>query len=451
LEEVGFDPVVLGFAVLETVATAVVFGSVPALRFGHIAPVSALRQQSRTTGSRAQGRLRSGLAAVQLALALTLLTGAGVLLASFYRLQQVDLGFHVDDVVTFEVNLPSARYDATRRSAFHDELARRLQTIPGVNAAGAISFLPASGPYHGWNTSILSGPKAGTQVTRRDGFNIQQRTVNGDFFRALRIPVRAGRTFDARDHTDAPARAVVSANFARAAFPGMSPAAVVGQRIAAGGRPPLEIIGVVGDVALDVYGTPSLVVYHPHSQFASDRNWTLAQVVATQLAPERILAEVRAAVAASDPELSIHRPVPLTEVLGRGTRRERFALVLLATFAGVCLLLAAVGLYGVVAYAVRQRTREIGVRIALGATGSQIRLMVVRLASIPLGAGLVTGAVSALLLGRWLRSLTFGISPSDPRVVLIAAALLTTTALVAAWLPARRAARIEPRIAIQEG
>jgi ABC-type antimicrobial peptide transport system permease subunit len=115
------------------------------------------------------------------------------------------------------------------------------------------------------------------------------------------------------------------------------------------------------------------------------------------------------------------------------------------------LLLAAVGLYGVVAYAVRQRTREIGVRIALGATGSQIRLMVVRLASIPLGAGLVTGAVSALLLGRWLRSLTFGISPSDPRVVLIAAALLTTTALVAAWLPARRAARIEPRIAIQEG
>jgi hypothetical protein len=118
------------------------------------------------------------LAAAQLALALTLLTGAGVLLASFYRLQHVDLGFHVDDVLTFEVNLPSARYDAARRAAFHEELARRLRTIPGVTAAGAISFLPATGNLHGWNTSILSGPKAGTQVTKRDGFNIQQRTVS---------------------------------------------------------------------------------------------------------------------------------------------------------------------------------------------------------------------------------------------------------------------------------
>lgn len=227
--------------------------------------------------------------------------------------------------------------------------------------------------------------------------------------------------------------------------------AVVGQRVTAGGRPPLEIIGVVGDVVLDVYGTPSLVVYHPHSQFADDRNWTLSQVVATELPPQRILAEVRAVVAGSDPELAVHQAVPLTDVLGRGTRRERFALVLLATFAGVCLLLAAVGLYGVLAYAVRQRTREIGIRIALGATGAQIRLTILRVASVPLAAGLGAGAFGALLLGRWLTSLTFGISPSDPRIIVVAAAVLTVTGLLATWLPARRAARIEPRIAIQEG
>jgi putative ABC transport system permease protein len=449
LKEVGFDPLVLGFATLVTIGTAIVFGSVPALRFGHTAPVSALRQQSRTTGSRAQGRLRNGLAAVQLALALTLLTGAGVLLASFHRLQQVDLGFQVDDVLSFEVNLPSARYDAARRATFHEELAQRLRTIPGVVAAGGISFLPATGSYHGWNTSILSGPKAGTQVTRRDGFNIQQRTVSGEFFAALQIPLLEGRTFDARDHAGAPARAVVSANFARTAFAGMPFDAVVGQSIAAGGRPPLEIIGVVGDVVLDVYGTPSLVVYHPHAQFASDRNWTLAQVVTTQLPPERVLTEVRAVVEASDPELTVHRAVALPEVLGRGTRRERFALVLLSTFAGVCLLLATVGLYGVLAYAVRQRRQEIGIRIALGATSAQIRLTILRLASLPLGAGLVAGALGALLLGRWLTSLAFGISPSDPRIIVAAAAVLLATGLVAALLPAGRAARIEPRIAIQ--
>ena len=151
------------------------------------------------TGTRGQGRLRNGLAAAQLALALTLLVGAGVLLASFHRLQQVTLGFRVEGVLTFDVNLPTIRYDAERRAAFQEELARRLRTIPGVTAAGGISFLPATGSYHGWNTSILSGPRAGTSVARKDGFNIQQRVVSGDTFAALDIPVLAGRTFDARD------------------------------------------------------------------------------------------------------------------------------------------------------------------------------------------------------------------------------------------------------------
>ncbi len=255
LDDVGFDPVVLAFAALVTVVTAIAFSVAPVLRFAHISPVSVLRQQSRSaTGTRGQGRVRSGLAAAQLALALTLVIGAGVLLASFHRLQQVNLGFRSDGALTFEINLPSARYDADRRAAFQEELASRLRTVTGVIATGAISFLPATGSYHGWNTSIISGPRAGTSVTQRDGFNIQQRTVSGDVFAALEIPVLAGRTFDARDDGRAPSRVVVSANFARTAFPGMAFDAVIGQRIAAGGRRSLEIIGVVGDVALDVYG-----------------------------------------------------------------------------------------------------------------------------------------------------------------------------------------------------
>jgi len=449
LGEVAFDPVVLGISALVTVMTAIAFGIFPAARSANIPAVSALRQ-SRATGSRAQGHLRSGLAAAQLALALTLLTGAGVLLVSMYRLQRVDFGFHADHVLTFEVNLPSVRYDAMRRAAFQEELSRRLRNIPGVVAAGGISFLPASGSFHGWNTSVLSGPRAGTQIARRDGFNIQQRTVSGDVFTALGIPSLAGRTFDARDDRGAPSRVVVSANFARAAFPGMPFDAVVGQRVSAGGRPPLEIIGVVADVALDVYGTPSLVVYHPHLQFASDRNWALSQVVATEIPPQRILSEVRAVVAGLDPELAVHRPAPMAEVLGRGTQREQFLFVLMAAFAGMCLLLAAVGLYGLLAYAVRQRTREFGVRIALGATTAQVRLAVFRLAGVPLGIGLTAGTLGAFLLGRWLTSLAFGISPSDPRIIVAAAGVLSITGLIAAWLPARRASRVEPRVAIQE-
>ena len=416
LDEVGFNHVVLGFALVVTVVTAIAFGVAPALRFSHIPPIEALRQHSRsTTATRGQGRLRSGLAAAQLALALTLLFGAGVLLASFYRLQQVHLGFRVERVLTFDVDLPTVRYDGERRAAFQEELARRLRAIPGITAAGGISFLPATGSYHGWNTAILSGPRAGTSVARRDGFNIQQRTISGDIFAALDVPVLAGRTFDAQDGAGAPLRAVVSASFARVAFPGMPFSAVVGQRIAAGGRR-LEIVGVVGDVTLDVYGAPALVVYHAHRQFSANRNWALTQVVATELPPARIFPNVRTEVAAMDPELVVHRAVPMSDVVGRGTRRERFALVLMSAFAGVSLLLAALGLYGVLAYAVRHRTQEIGIRMALGATAAQVRLTVVRQAGVVLGAGLLAGTCGALLFGRWLTSLAFenqSVGPSN--------------------------------------
>ena len=450
-DEIGFDPVVLGFAALVTLVTAVASGVAPALRFARIAPVDALRQQSRSaTGTRSLRRLRNGLAAAQLALTLTLLVGAGVLLGTVHQLQQVDFGFRVEGALTFEVNLPAIRYDAGRRAAFQEELASRLLSIPEVTATGGISFLPATGSHHGWNTNIRSGPSAGTSVRRADGFNMQQRTVSGDIFTALAIPVLAGRTFDARDHASAPLRAVVSANFARAAFPGMPFDGVVGQRIAAGGRE-LEIIGIVGDVTLDVYGAPSVVVYHAHRQFAADRNWALSHVVATGLPLKRILADVRAAVASVDPELAVHRAVPMTDVVGRGIKRERFALVLMAAFATVALLLATVGLYGVLAYAVRQRTREIGIRIALGATATRIHLTVLRQAAIVLGAGLLVGTVGARVLGRWLAGLAFGITPSDPRIFLAAIALLTVTGLLAAWLPARRASRVGPGIAIQQG
>ncbi|MGH7574694.1 MAG: ADOP family duplicated permease [Longimicrobiales bacterium] len=451
LDEVGFDPVVLGFAVLVTLTTAIAFGVAPAVRFARIDPNRTLGQQSRSaTGARGLGRLRGGLAAAQLALALTLLAGAGVLIASFYRLGQVNLGFRVERVLTFDLNLPDARYDGERRAAFQEELARRVRAIRGAEAAGGTSRLPGAGSVHLWGTRIESGPLAGTWLSSPGP---QARTVSGAFFEALEIPLLAGRTFEAQDDARAPARAVVSASVARRAFPGVPFEEVVGQRIAPLGRE-REIIGVVGDVTLDPHGTlagrPAWFVYFAHRQFADNRNWALAQVVATELPPERILPAVRAEVAALDPELVVHNVAPMTEVVGRGVSRERFALVLMGAFAAVALTLAALGLYGVLAYMVRLRTQEIGIRIALGATAAHVRVLVLRQAATVVGIGLVAGIGGALVLGRWLSSLVFEISPSDPRILVATALLLTITAFLSAWLPVRRASQVDPRIAMQE-
>ena len=369
---------------------------------------------------------------------------------SFYQLTKVDLGFRVDRVLTFDVSLPSVRYDAARRAIFQEDLARRLAAIPGATGAGGTSRLPATGPFHPWPLYIDTGPLAGTKVPQPQ--DPQHRTVSGEFFKALSIPVLAGRTFDDRDDASAPMRAVVSANLARIAFPGLPLESVVGQRIAVLGRKNTrEIIGVVGDVMIDVYGKPTAAVYSAHRQYASNRNWALTQVVATDDPPERILPAVRAVVAAIDPDLVVYRAAEMAEVVGRGASRERFALILMGAFAGVSLTLAAIGLYGVLAYTVRQRTPEIGIRMALGATAADVRALVLRQAAIVVGSGLVVGVVGALVLGRWLSSLLFQVSPWDPRILAVTAVLLLITGAVAAWLPARRASRVAPGMAMQQG
>jgi ABC-type antimicrobial peptide transport system permease subunit len=279
----------------------------------------------------------------------------------------------------------------------------------------------------------------------------EHRTVSGAFFKALAIPVLAGRTFDDRDDMSAPMRVVVSANLARIAFPGLPFENVVGQRIRVlNNKGSREIIGVVGDVTIDVYGKPTAAIYSAHRQFAGNRNWALTQVVATDVPPESILPAVRAVVAGMDRELAVHRTAAMSDVVGRGASRERFALVLIGTFAFVSLTLAAIGLYGVLAYGVRQRTAEIGIRMALGATPGEVRALVLRQAALVIGVGVVGGLGGAFLLGRWLSSLVFQISPWDARILAGTTLLLAITALSSAWLPARRAALVDPRTAIQE-
>jgi predicted permease len=382
---------------------------------------------------------------LQVALALMLVASAGVLILSFHRVQQVDLGFRPEGVLTFATHLPGARYDATQRAAFQEELARRLETIPGVAAAGGTSWLPVNGSYHNWGTRLVSGPHAGED----SWIGAEQRIVSGRFFEAIGIPVLAGRVFDERDDAGAPQRAVISESIAREAFDDRPLVDVIGQRIAPLGEE-REIIGVVGDVALDARGTPAPIIYQAHLQYADDRNWALAQVVATDRDPKRILSAVRAELSAIDPDVVFYRPMPLTDVVGRGVSRDRFALVLMGAFAAMALILAALGLYGVLSYAVRHRTQEIGIRIALGASRSRVGAMVLKQALVVLAIGVPAGILGALALGRWLASLVFQTSPWEPRVLGATVLVLTSVAIVSAWLPARRASRVEPRTAFQE-
>jgi predicted permease len=416
-------------------------------------PGRALGERSRSaTAARGHARLRSVLVAAQLALALALLSAAGVLMVSLHRLQGVNVGFRTERVLTFEVSLPEARYDGKRRAAFHEELARRLEGIPGVTQAGGTSHLPAIGTRHAWPVRVDSGPLAGTVPKIHTGGTDQQaenRVVSGNVFAALGIPALAGRTFDARDDAGAPSRAVVSADFARQAFPGLALDDVVGQQITIFSQRS-SIIGVVGDVALDAHGAPGATVYRAHSQNADWMNWGLKQVVATELPSERMLKAVRAEVAVLDPELVVYRAAPMLDVVRRGSSRERFAAVLMASFASASLLLAALGLYGVLAHTVRERTREIGIRMALGATAARVRGLVLRQAAGVVAIGLIAGVGGALAIGQGLSSLVFETNPHDPWILLATALALAFVALASAWLPAWRASRVEPRIAMQE-
>jgi predicted permease len=450
LDTVEFDSGVLMVAAVVTMVTALACAVMPALRVAGSDPSRPLQQHSRSApGTHWHGRLRNGLAVGQLALALSLLAGAGVLSVTFYRLAKVDLGFRVDGVLTFDLSLPAARYDAERRATFYEELSRQLAAIPGVTAAGGTSRLPSAGSINTWPILIETGPLAGTPV--RTPELREHRTVSGAFFKVFGIPLLAGRTFDDRDGASAPMRAIVSANLARTAFPGLPFESVVGQRITIlTKKNSREIIGVVGDAGVDVYGTRTGAVYSAHRQFAANRNWSLTQVLAADGTPERILPAIREAVARLDPELAVYRPGTMADVVGRSVSTQRFAFVLIGAFAIVSLTLAALGLYGVLAYSVRERTPEIGIRMALGATAAEVRAMVFRQAAVLLSVGIVAGSAGAVVIGRWMSSLVFEVSPSDPRVIGATALLLAATASLAAWIPARRAARVEPRIAMQE-
>ena len=336
--------------------------------------------------------------------------------------------------------MPSGRYaDPERRATFHRDFAARLATLPGVRAAGAVSRLPVTGSYHSWGVRRADQPGASFTAT-------QQRVIEGRYFDAVGIPLLRGRTFRPDDNARAPSRIVISQELARELFPSDDP---LGRSLRIGDGQ-AEIIGVVGDVSLGARATARPYVYHSHSQFSADRNWSLTQVVALDGEDPSFLNDARRELARMDPALVLHAPRMLDEVVGQGISQERFALMLVALFALLALVLAAVGIYGTLSYSVSRRSREMGIRMALGAPARTVRAMIVRDAGGLAAAGIAIGCAAALGATRFLQSLLFGVSPTEPIVFAAAAAVLSVVAMIASWMPARVATKVDPIKAVRE-
>jgi putative ABC transport system permease protein len=437
------EPNVRLFLVALAAATAalVLFGLAPALHFSAAAPGDAMREGGRGgTERKATRRARGALVAAQVAAAVVLVVGSGLLVRSFAALTRVELGVEPEGVLTFEVHLPVARYpDGAARHRLHDELQRRVAALPGVGAAGATSWLPVNGRYHTWGLSSDPG-----NLDNDDAWLATDvRMVAGSYFDALGIDVLRGEPLESLDAAG-PLVVWLSRSLALRAFGDSDP---VGRMVQVAGEP-RRVAGVVEDVRHDPRAEPFPTVYVPHAHYADNRNWALVQTVRARGDLRALEARVRDELRALDPNLVLYRPRPMDALLESSRAQDRFATALMGAFALLALCLSSVGIYGVVAGLVERKRREIGIRIALGARSRAVRAMVLRTALGLAVVGSAAGVLASWLGARALESLLFEVEPLDVSVFAAAVTLLTVLSVTAAWIPARRATRTDPARAL---
>ncbi len=445
VESIPIDAAVLVFTCALALLTGLVFGSVPMMQSLRGSLQSALREGGRSGGPDRRGSAtRRVLVVTQVALALMLLTGAGLLIRSFARLQQVDPGFDPRGVVTMNLALPEAKYTSdTARIAFFDALLPRLATIPGVQAAGATSSVPLAG---GWNRSFtVEGITVPEGETGPYG---NFRTVYPGFFAALRIPLVRGRAFTDADRAGAPRVAIVDQAMAKAYWPGKDP---IGKRIALDGTDDapnwVEVVGVVGHTrqdGIDSEGRAQL--YVPFRQMAIP---ALTLTLRGAGDPTRLVSAVRAAVREVDPEQPISRVQTMEELVNRNLGPRRFSMALLGLFAALALVLAGVGIYGVMSFDVARRSQEIGVRMALGAEASGVLRLVLSQGLRLTAVGVVIGVIGSLLLTRLINSQLYGVGSADPVTMISVVVILVSVSALASLIPARRATRVDPIVAMR--
>jgi putative ABC transport system permease protein len=447
LAEVNFDRWVFGFTLLISVVTGVVFGLAPALQASKIELTEAMKEGSRGAGAGAgRGRLRGALVVAEIAIALVVLIGAGLLLQSFRRLQQVDLGFNAGNALTASVVLPDARYPKHEQvTAFYQALLERVKALPGVEAVSAIAPLPLSG-----DTFMISFEVEGRNIPKGELPNSHFRSISLDYFSAMKIPLLAGRAFTERDNASAPGVVIVNETFANRHFPNENP---IGKHIkpgvSVGGEPFWrEIVGVVKDVkhrqSLSRDYEPEY--YVPHAQIPF--NW-MSLIMRTTNDARSLARSIQQEVRALDRDVPVYRIKTLDQYLGVAVAQPKFNALLLSLFAGLALLLTAIGLYGVVAFSVVQRAKEIGIRIALGAQTGDVLKMVLRQGLKLTTLGLAIGLAAAYALTRYMQSLLFGVKATDPSTFAAIALLLIAVALMACWIPAKRATKVDPMVALR--
>jgi predicted permease len=440
-ESIHVDGVVLGVTAAMSLLTGLLFGLLPALYATRRDLRSALNVGGRSP-VRDRGHVRAVLVLAQIALTLVLLTGAGLMLRSVRNMHGVELGFVPANVLTMTVDLPPSRYPgAAEMQALHSRVLERLTASPVAEAAGAVNWRPFGLMILSGDFTVEDGPALPS------GYWADKLAVSPDYFHAMGIRVLRGRVFTAADRAGAPGVVIVSRSVADRFWPGGDP---LGRRLALRSDPApgdwLTIVGVVDDVLQrEITGSRAAAIYSPYTQVSTPFFLGhMTYVVRSTAGPQAIAGAMREAVRAADPDLPVHSVASMNELVASMTRQPRFQSWLLTTFSLIALVLAAVGVYGVLAYAVAQRRFEIGLRIALGARASDIMAGVLRRSLVLAAAGIALGALGALVVTRTLRAWLFQVAPTDPATFAAGAAVLGATALLAAWLPARRAARIEP-------
>jgi putative ABC transport system permease protein len=441
LKEVSLDCRVFAFAILTSLITGILFGLAPALAAFRARLSEKLKEGSIAAGeSRARNRFRGGLVVIEVATAMLLTIGATLTMRTLLRLQATDPGFDAEGVLTASLTLPATKYpNPEQRFAFYQRLLDSIKVMPGVQGASMVSLIPLGGSNTGRDFIIEGQPAPRPE----DAPIFWRRVIDPDYFRVMKIRLVRGREFTSQDAASPPRIAIINEAMARRFWPNTDP---VGKRFG-NGRSWLTVVGVVGDVKFTSLTKDAELEFYELYRQASIADMILT--VRTVTDPQRLAPALRQAVLEIDPIQPISHITPMAQYVSDAMGTPRLSALLLATFGTTALLLAAVGIYGVISFSVTRRTREIGVRIALGAGGGDVMRIVIGQAVALASVGIAIGIGSALALNSVMQRMLFGVTATDPSAYLAVSALLIGIATLAAYVPARRATRIDPSVALR--